>query len=657
MKSKVVFLLFLMAANTHVFSQNTQEALQEISWDAGSGNMDLQPWEDLPVSQFEVNQADSTDWMELGLFTPDQVSAIMNYKRRYKTIRSVFELSTIPGINESIWRQLESRLSFDEVESSKNKETHHRLLMRYSQTLEQRRGYKFQESVNRIPYMGSPVNWLLRYRGVLSDNTEIGLILEKDSGEPFLWQPEKQYFGSEYVGLYVDLKKLWKFNRVILGSYRYQNGQGLIFGSSFFNTRHPEYLVYNKLQQNSLRPYRSANAALNHFRGLGASFGRKNWRFNVLTSSRPVSGTVHSTPASAYYLNAIRTSDYFRTETDLNNRFSARHDQAGISTSFERGPWHVGVNMLAGHFTLPLTMLDTGNTYYASSLFFQYSGRSWYAFGEVARDFKNRFAINVGSLFHLEEGIQTIIGLRHYQPGYYAPNSNAFGRFSGNQNEQGFYWGLVMQTSQLLKLSGFVDAHRNLEPRYGLEKPVWQQIYGFNITYTPSKNLELKCRYRRYYETDYQLNENGRLKIPEARNRWQIMTSARYVPLTGLRLTSFWGFHALSGQKGKLLAQDIQYKRGKYTIYYRVAIFDVDEYDVRMYLYENDLLYFFNVPMFQNRGNRHAFMLRYKLNNSIYFGLKLQMFNYQDVNEVGSGYEAINGNKSHMIRMQVRLNL
>lgn len=88
----------------------------------------------------------------------------------------------------------------------------------------------------------------------------------------------------------------------------------------------------------------------------------------------------------------------------------------------------------------------------------------------------------------------------------------------------------------------------------------------------------------------------------------------------------------------------------------RLSMFDVDDYDARIYSYERDLQYEYGVPMLMGRGMRCFVVGRYSITPRITLALKYTLSYYPDQQTVGSGYEKIEGNKRQEIKAQLRLN-
>lgn len=70
------------------------------------------------------------------------------------------------------------------------------------------------------------------------------------------------------------------------------------------------------------------------------------------------------------------------------------------------------------------------------------------------------------------------------------------------------------------------------------------------------------------------------------------------------------------GSKGMLLFQEINYRfrQVPLTLWFRYCLFNTDDWNSRIYTYENDLLYSFSIPALSGEGSRSYIMLKWKIN-------------------------------------------
>ena len=105
--------------------------------------------------------------------------------------------------------------------------------------------------------------------------------------------------------------------------------------------------------------------------------------------------------------------------------------------------------------------------------------------------------------------------------------------------------------------------------------------------------------------------------------------------------------------KGILMYQDLafNFRRPQLSIHLRVAYFDTDTYDERLYAYENDVYYAFTVGSYYYQGIRGYLMLRYKIQNfSVWF--RVSRTHYLDRHDISSGLTYID--KPHKTEVKVQ---
>jgi hypothetical protein len=72
-----------------------------------------------------------------------------------------------------------------------------------------------------------------------------------------------------------------------------------------------------------------------------------------------------------------------------------------------------------------------------------------------------------------------------------------------------------------------------------------------------------------------------------------------------------------SGSRGMLLFQEISYyfRKVPVTVWARFCPFYTDDWDSRIYVYENDLLYSFSIPALYGKGSRSYIMAKWKISD------------------------------------------
>ena len=87
----------------------------------------------------------------------------------------------------------------------------------------------------------------------------------------------------------------------------------------------------------------------------------------------------------------------------------------------------------------------------------------------------------------------------------------------------------------------------------------------------------------------------------------------------------------------------------------RFAVFRTPSYNTRIYAYENDVLYSFSIPAYYGNGIRYYFTLRYNATRWLDVWVRWAQTYRSDVKVIGSGLDAIDGNKRSEIKVQMRV--
>jgi len=93
----------------------------------------------------------------------------------------------------------------------------------------------------------------------------------------------------------------------------------------------------------------------------------------------------------------------------------------------------------------------------------------------------------------------------------------------------------------------------------------------------------------------------------------------------------------------------------------RFQTFESENYDTRIYVYENDVLFSSSIPSFYNNGVRMyanikaKFRIKYLKNSELTLNVKAGTTVYKNLSEIGSGLSSISGNRISALKLQVFL--
>ena len=118
-------------------------------------------------------------------------------------------------------------------------------------------------------------------------------------------------------------------------------------------------------------------------------------------------------------------------------------------------------------------------------------------------------------------------------------------------------------------------------------------------------------------------------------------------------------YKGLEKENGFIIFQDIQFapENIPLNVSTRLAWFNTNSYNSRIYAYENDLLYTFSIPAYYGKGFRTYLNLKYKITEKLDFWVKIANTSWSDRETISSGNNKILGNNKTELKFQLRLKI
>ncbi|MBD0296275.1 MAG: helix-hairpin-helix domain-containing protein, partial [Flavisolibacter sp.] len=243
---------------------------------------------------------------------------------------------------------------------------------------------------------------------------------------------------------------------------------------------------------------------------------------------------------------------------------------------------------------------------------------------------------------------------------YQSLYGNAFTENVLPTNEKGLYAGIRLRPLPGWQVDAYADFYRFPFLKYRVDAPSSGADYLAQITFQPNKRLEVYARYR--YETK-QMNESDvttllNYLVYKPRQNWRLNEIYNVTPVFTLKSRVEMMWYDREGKnpgKGFLayLQADIKPTMAL-NGNLRLQYFHTDGYNSRIYTYENDMLFSYSIPAFFNHGFRYYFNVSYDAFKHLSFWLRWAQTIYTDQSIIGSGLDAISGNKKTEIKAQMR---
>jgi len=659
-----VFLSFLMPAMV-VCAQSLDDAVErfvEQGVDDESVDELIEEYSDALEHRVSLN--DSAAYIPEWILSPFQRDIIRTYVMQYGYLLSWEEVYLINGIDSATVELLQRYCSLEKPDinppSLKQmlKMGKHNLVTGTSVTFEQARGYR--EKV----YEGRPYRLYGRYRFNYKDYISLQLSAEKDAGEGFFYGSRK--YGFDLYGGHIMVGNLGWLKRAVVGRYRLQIGQGLTMWSGSRG-----FLGWS-------------SAGFRYGRGICAAspFAESDYlQGTAATVSLPLGFEV-----TAFYSYALRdatvdfvesvartvgTSGYHRTESEIAKRGTLGEHLYGGNLQWNRKAIHIGMTASRTVFSIPLQPQENVYNAYVfrgkmntnAGVDFSYCWRMLLFYGEGSLSQGGGLAGLVGLDCLISSGNILSIVYRNYSKEYHGLHASTWGRFTQPQNESGLRVALQSRLPLHVDLRFQGDFYHHPYMRYGCYSPssgadIRSELSRqFALGHTRhTLTLRLNHRYSNFMRNDSKSETTEYFVDTYHRHllygdvNWQTLHCTLR---TRIGYSSFCGKNRERAQ-GVVLLQDFAVRFGGLSIGGRVALFDIESYDARLYVAERGLEYDNGGSALYGKGMRFYFIARYTLKENLTVAFKYSVTAYSDSETVGSGYELIDKPHRQQFRLQVR---
>ncbi|MBP5710693.1 MAG: hypothetical protein J6W84_06920 [Bacteroidales bacterium] len=599
--------------------------------------------------------------------TDYQYYQLQKYIYTYGELVSLYELYAIEGFDKKTVERIIPIIKANPTKRRKPfahffRNGRHELLLRYGQILEKQEGYAKTETDG---YLGSPARLAFKYTFRSNDIFTFGISGEKDAGEQFFRGAEKQ--GFDFYSFHLEFKNLGLLRKVVIGDYKLNFGQGVILGSGLTGTKGGGAVSCRKFTT-GIRAVTPINEG-EFLRGAAIEVGNASYNGTIFYSHTFYDGK--TTPSESnedelIFEGSLNNTGYHRTENEIEKKNALMKRLYGFHVQINRRIFRLGVQGIRSEFSHEI--LPNEKTYQKYkfsgkgssnlSIDYQLILKKHLLYGEIGTDKNFRIGLLQGATFNFDPCVKMSAIFRYYDKKFTALNSNAFGENSPNQNETGLYvvTDIILGRKAEISVSG--DFYRHNWLQYGIDAPSKNCDFICQAKISPAKHLKIGLRYdyrhKAYNTSGEHLNEIG------IRHRHRVKAALTYTPYNFLKFKTETGFianryeTAKKTKSGVLFLQDIDLNLEKagLSIKARLAYFDTDSYDERIYAYESDLLYSFTITPHFDTGIRGFLMIKYGYK---WFDIWVRVARtfYTNKESVGSGLEKIDAPHKTELKAQL----
>ncbi len=638
----------------------------------------------------DLNKCDRPELSSLYILSELQLNSFFNYTSKNGKLLSIYELQAIPNFDRNTIEkilpfvtvrddglQTDTRTLWQRIKAEKNNS----LILRLERGLEPRKGYRNDETVSASQkYFGNPFKLYGRYRVQHFKDFSIGFTFEKDAGEVIEWKPKTKTYGFDFISFHFQVQNKKRIKNLVIGDYQMQFGQGLVLSSGFAIGKGSETITTIRRNNLGIRPYTSALES-GFFRGAALTYEvHKRIDATVYVSNITIDGNliapVDSSVSTDDFISSIYASGLHRTSNELKNKSSIIRQDAGYNFTYNSKNNNLQIGTSLSH-TNYRTQKDyellsikrnptiynqfefTGSHNQLASINYSYNWQNFCFFGESARSTSGGLGNIHGFLASLTTKLDISMLYRNYQRNFHTFYGNAFGEATRNINERGLYIGLKYSPNRRWNLALYYDKFSYPWLSFQADAPTQGYEYLARLTWKPSKTITLYAQYREERKDKNQADNTTPIDFITKTIRQNYLFNIDYNAdkIISLKTRAQFTRYQQSNNPthGMALVQDVNADFGKLKISVRMAVFETDSYDTRLYVYEKDVLYSFSIPAYYGKGVRSYLLLNYQLTKKLDCWFRIAQTTYRNQDQISSGSEQIIGNTDTDIKLQLRI--
>lgn len=648
LKTLQIILLFLLAT-TVVLAQApepdaeavpnaTQDEVEQLDdgsleEEEGEGTADLERIAEARAyyaqHPIDLNSATRESFAALNLLNPAQVNAILEYRAISGDFISPLELQSVRSLSLDEVRILLQYVTVKEGVANAVKTIKARV-KDATGFLASRTAYQ-TTTQNTDNWLGPRLPIYIRARWSAGRQFSAGIVVENDAGEPYGGSNNPLFFDYVNVHLYAD-ELPGVIKTVALGDYGVNWGQGLITYTGF-GTGKGAFVMDVQRNPRWIIPHASVRE-VGFYRGAAVAGEVGPFKVMGMASRTRPDGAIDTLVGDdlEFEFSSFRLSGLHRTANEIAGRNANTATTFGGAVSWDKKWGRISVHHLQHQFEVPfvpggalyqnfnIASDRLSNTSVAWQTFL--GPVSW--FGEAAVDKNNETAVLTGVQIGLDRKTDMSIVYRRYDVGYRTLYNNVFGTSRRPENEEGIYFGVRMQVAKEWVLQGFGDLFVHPFARFRSSTPTSNQDGLLRLTYEKRRKHGVYVQVRhRDSERDLSRAESTTLRTiePFVRTSARIQGQVSMSKQVTLRARVEFARTNAAGRisEGTIVYQDLILKPTNFPVSLtaRVALIDTDDYESRIYAFENDLLYRFRIPAYYGQGYRGYLNLRWRASRKL----------------------------------------
>lgn len=577
---RTIIVLSLLLLPAVLQAQVVEEAIEQWMAEEGDENAAAEMYDQLQQLRLEpLNLNDTAALDRLPMLDYFQRRALKSYIVLYGQLLSKKELLLIPGFDSAVVQQIDPFVTVAPVDDKggfKPWHGRHSLVAGLGGSVEHAAGY------GNGHYAGDDVRALLCYNYNYRNRVSFRFAADKDATE--------EWGRGNYYSYHLMLNDVWRIERLIVGRYNLQFGQGLTLwtGMTPFSILGASTMRYGS----GVRPAGTFYES-NHQEGVAATvdLGRDVYFSGFV--SREEGESLYGSHVELRKPNLVVGATVAYTKLD---------DSVTLRDYVYNAGYFRGDRMLNGG-------VDAAWQWQRLTLY-----------GEVSADQDGHLAALAGADISASADNKFGVSYRRYDTAYH--NLHAGGYAIGNmQAESGLSLYAATALPLHIKALASLDVHRFSSLRYGSYTPSSGAWLRVQLSRQLWKNTSAMLRYAYRQKERNVPYDDTNIYVGEETLRQQLQGEVRMENgrwrVTAKGIAAWFDSENGVAQRGLVVAATARYSGKRLQATVGAAWFDVDGYYARIYVSESTLQYAWNMPSLTGHGVRTYLQLRYDVSHNV----------------------------------------
>ncbi|MCX6273315.1 MAG: hypothetical protein NTU44_19265 [Bacteroidetes bacterium] len=631
--------------------------------------------EELKNNPVDLSVLDPVEILRLEMLERKKMDALYEYLLLYGPMMSVYELQAVEGIDGETVSSLIQYVTVSHKDRNRPlslkelfRKPHVELMTSVRRVLQQKSGYDPDTGMSVSScYMGDPWQEKMTLRVNFSNHLLLGVALKKDPGEI---APDRIHpFRFDDRSAFLAVKDMGWLKRLVIGNFGASFGQGLTLGGGNGSFSGPQGDF--GFRPGGITPTLSTRKE-STYRGIGVICDIGNTVVSGFLSMQNRDAGIDSPEASTgdAVISSLTEGGYHRTLTETEKKDAVKEYHAGLNFRGGGEHWKSGFTLF--HHTLEARLLPGPQPY---NKFRDTSSRQTWA-GWDFQVFLPRFTWS-GEISSKANGGNAMVSNLSLRPSSNVAFSFSLRMLQGKwSNSQSASYLVTSSIMNEVTLAGMMQLllHKNWDMtfsteasqypwlRYQVSAPSSKIKHHLKVCFRPSKTTSMEG-FMKWSEDQKDRTDKTKTGsvcfIEQITTGIQVNSAVERLTLKGnLRWLMNREAGVITGS-GFLMAQDVSWwiKEKKARVTFRVALFDTDSYNERIYCWDQDLYQSFSVPAYYSKGYQTSMVFSYHWFRGLDSWIKYSRFSYPGMVVIGSGTEQISGNQKSELAVQIRISV